>query len=183
MGAYTTRNAPAPRNGDEIVAVPIAGPTLRTILPFNCRITRERRLRYAGCHSIMNISQVSESRHATTASIMQTALRGRGEVVDLGRLWRLQRRPGPGRKSWSWRAHRRSLDGSGPGWWLIGPIATSTKCPLASLQSIERSEAAGSCRRACRRAIVSKRACCRATSPSRCTSPAARAGGRRPCAA
>jgi hypothetical protein len=26
MGAYTTRNAPAPENGDEIVAGPIEGP-------------------------------------------------------------------------------------------------------------------------------------------------------------
>jgi hypothetical protein len=35
-GAYTTRNAPAPETGGEIVASPIAGP-VRTILQQYCR--------------------------------------------------------------------------------------------------------------------------------------------------
>jgi hypothetical protein len=33
MGAYTKGNAPAPENGDEVVAAPIAGLILRAILP------------------------------------------------------------------------------------------------------------------------------------------------------
>jgi hypothetical protein len=48
--------------------------------------------------------------------------------------------------------------------------------------TVSQPAAADCCRRACQRAIVSMSRCCRATSPSRCTTPAARAAGRRICA-
>ena len=54
---------------------------------------------------------------------------------------------------------------------------------LARARFTARRGAAGSCRRACRPAIVSSRECRKATSPTRCTMRAARGAGRSLCAA
>ena len=43
MGAYTTRNAPAPENGDEIVAGPIERPITSHNTSRNTVVTRDAR--------------------------------------------------------------------------------------------------------------------------------------------